>query len=223
MGHSSGADDRNYNGKHDLVQLRTLRHIRSLSLSRSSQRPPAKISRGISSRFRNSQELCIVRAAEMRHGTFGGLNFFFLFPLLFLSAPLWPTFSTTTIARRPNRGHIGGVRAGPPPAVHAYNLMFLSRVGSALPPSSTVKSICCLSPMLLLTSRSQRHDKQQAARRRERRPQCYVCTYSALRVSIVFRHADAAAVFSRLPLTPSGDEYCGRARERSSSRRGMRR
>ena len=39
------------------------------------------------------------------------------------------------LARRPNRGHIGGA------LLRYMPMMFLSRVGSALPPSSTVKSM----------------------------------------------------------------------------------
>ena len=50
-----------------------------------------------------------------------GRVFFFLSLLDSVVYPHWPSSSATSkyVARRPNRGHVGG-GAGPLPAVHAY-------------------------------------------------------------------------------------------------------
>ena len=65
-----------------------------------------------------------------RHHTSNLLSF----PLLFLSsAPLTHILHYDYIARRLNWGHVGGGVYMP--------MMFLSRVGSALPPSSTCNNV----------------------------------------------------------------------------------
>ena len=71
--------------------------------------------------------------------------------------PHWPTSSTTT--RRPNRGHIGG--GGLDPLLRYMPMMFLSRVGSALPPSSTVKSMLVTPTIALLSGLSSGTNKHE--------------------------------------------------------------
>ena len=64
---------------------------------------------------------------------------FIFFPSHFVSVSPCPTgrCPPLPLARRPNRGHIGG-GGGLDPLLRYMPKMFLSRVGSALPPSSTV-------------------------------------------------------------------------------------
>ena len=61
----------------------------------------------------------------------------FIFSLSIIVSVVCPTcpHPPLRLARRPNRGHMGG------PLLRYMPMMFLSRVGSALPPSSTVKSM----------------------------------------------------------------------------------
>ena len=64
-------------------------------------------------------------------------SLFFLPIIVSVACPTGP-HPPLRLARRPNRGHIGG--GGLDPLLRYVPVMFLSRVGSALPPSSTVKS-----------------------------------------------------------------------------------
>ena len=65
-------------------------------------------------------------------------DFFVVFSLPIIVSVVWPTGPHPPLlrARRPHRGHIGG--GGLDPLLrYMPNMMFLSRVGSALPPSNT--------------------------------------------------------------------------------------
>ena len=71
----------------------------------------------------------------------GDIFFFFFFSLPIIVSVACPTGAhpPLRLASRPNRGHIGG--GGLDPLLRYMPVMFLSRVGSVLPPSSTVKSM----------------------------------------------------------------------------------
>ena len=77
-------------------------------------------------------------ALKLSHSKHTYIFSFFFLPIIVSVA--WPTgpHPPLRLARRPNRGHIGG---GGWTLLRYMPMMFLSRVGSALPPSSTVKSM----------------------------------------------------------------------------------
>ena len=71
-------------------------------------------------------------------------QYFFLFPLPIIVSVVCPTGPNPPLrlARRPNRGHIGGGGVGPPPAVHAYDVFVATVLRVSLCASQTRSDTC---------------------------------------------------------------------------------